>query len=196
MPLAIAAAESGTPAPDRNSATVTAVDNAIIRNFAVFRGEAMPASARPEALAARQGLFGMNTGLAREARKTATGASTYAVPGAGAVCLYGDEVGGACAPISEAVTTPALSVGICGPSIPRGQLIIAGLVADKIADVQVNLRNGTTAKGDVQQNVYTAYSPISAATLPVETTWTGADGVKHSQPLVVPNAVIASPCER
>lgn len=165
-------------------------------NFAVFRDKAVPPSARPEALTARQGLFGMNTDLAREARKTATGASTYAVPGNGTVCLYGNEVGGACAPIGEALSTPALTVGVCGQSIPRGQLIIAGLVADNVTDVQVKLRDGTTARGDVQQNVFTAYSPITAATLPVETTWTGADGETHSQRLAVPDAVIATPCER
>lgn len=196
----IAIAESGAGqgvAPDRDAATITTIDPSVTEHFAIFRQSlAVPASARPQALTQRGGLFGINMDYARVARQTATGADAYVVPGNGVICLFGNEVGGACAPTAAAVSTPALTVGICGAHIPAGRLIAAGVVPDGLEDVVVHLRDGTTAKGDVQGNVYTGYAPLSAATLPTSVTWTGRDGVNRSLAVAVPESATANPCER
>lgn len=167
--VAFAATDSGTRDP--SPPTVEQVDQRLAEHFQVFRNPEL-ATALPEPGAKR---FGSNAQLARKALTTARGNDVFVVPANDTVCVIGEDVGGSCQRIADAVNEPFVTVGVCAPSIPRGTAIVSALVPDRIKRVTVEQADGTRTPIDATNNVAIATIDNRKAA-PTAVSWTNTNG--------------------
>lgn len=185
---AVALAVAPDRGPDASAPVVTDVDQRLTSHFAAFRNIS-PAQKIPKAAVDR---FGSNASLARQALVTPQGNPVFIVPANNVVCVAGDEVGNSCSTIDRAITKPMVSIGICGPTIPRGTVVLSGLVPDGFRDLKIEASDGSSRAAPVTNNVLYVVAP-NVTSVPTTVVWTTVNGESGRAPLgAVPTAAAAN----
>jgi hypothetical protein len=137
-----------------------------------------------------------NPALAKLALVTPQGASIYVVPTAGGVCVLDSSgvVTATCATTDQITAGEALAGTTCSPSLPNGQIEVAGVVPTGAQNPIVTLSNGTTQPLSVKNNVFVIRT-AQLAPLPTTIQWATANGTKVSASVPLPADTATQQCD-
>ncbi|MEO8969879.1 MAG: rod shape-determining protein MreC [Solirubrobacteraceae bacterium] len=190
--LAVAQILTSTAAhPERRPATA-AIDPRVASQLSVFRrphtrSDELPAASRSEL---RQVYAGQQPAVDNARRvKAADGQTAYLVPAKGGVCVINTNES-LCSP--AALLPGAVTVDLCSPTLPQGQLEIEWLLPDRATKVALGMANGTATRFASGYNVYIGRLPISGPQ-PQTIEW-DAQGQHHSVTAGVPSGAQNQTC--
>jgi hypothetical protein len=171
---------------------VATVDPAVVSTLGVFRRAATSEDIPSASIIKAAGLvpthFGANPALSRLAFITAQGASVYLTPDVGGACLFESTNSNAlCATVAQIQEGQASAADICSPSLPTGEVEIAGIVPDAVTNATVTLSNGTSEPLPIENNAYVIRAQQSSP-LPTKVEWTSASGEQADAAALPPDA--------
>jgi hypothetical protein len=135
-----------------------------------------------------------NPALARLAFVTPQDASIYLIPTQDGACLVDSSgvISAACATTAQIAAGEALASTTCSPTLPSGDIEIAGIVPDGAQQPLVVLSDGATEDLSVENNAFVLRQARSAP-LPTTVEWTTSTG-SVSTPAPLPADTAAEPC--
>lgn len=159
--------------------------------FSVLRAPAKPASAAGTAVARAD--FAPGHGVRRaDARSVRTNAGPIGIaPATNGVC-FSTRTSGTCANAEAAMAGEAFALEICGPEVPPGSIHLYGLLPNSVTEATISLRDGTSQKLSVSDNIY---SYVGSA-VPASVAWRAPSGPERrlSVPLAPGTAEAQAAC--
>jgi hypothetical protein len=186
---------TGRSAAKYRSTSSAAIDPTLVGELSVFGRARTTTDAVPSGLAQWMGsTLGQFVPALAESRRivASDGETVYLAPGVNAICTGGTGAADSfCAPVGVLATGQAVSLDLCSPSLPLGQIQMEWMLPDSATHVAVRLSDGTTVLLPTS-NVYIRRFPISGP-LPSTIEWT-ASGAEHSADAGIPGDVKQQDC--
>lgn len=176
--------------PKRRPATA-AIDPRLASQLSVFRRPQTSTDALPAAFRAALKLHNSEQPAVGGARqvKASDGQAAFLVPTKAGACVINTNES-LCSP--AAMLPGAVTVDLCSPTLPQGQLEIEWLLPDHATHVALSMANGTATRFASGYNVYITRLPISGPQ-PQTITW-DAQGQHHSVNAGVPSDAPSQAC--